>query len=95
MTAHAKIGSVILALATGLILTVVGCKQDTDMPFSDCPIAVRNVITTNAPGATFTKVEKETKDDGRVVYEAKGKQADGKEIEVKVTADGQLIKFDR
>jgi hypothetical protein len=47
------------------------------------------------PGVTFTKVEQETKSGGIVIYEAKGKQADGKEIEVKVTGDGSLVKIDR
>ncbi len=95
MNTRTKIGSGLLALAAGLLLTVSGCKKEMDMQFSDCPTVVRNAITSNAPGVTFTKVEKETKDDGRVVYEAKGKQADGKEIEVKVTADGQLEKVEK
>ncbi len=95
MNTHTKIGSGLLALAAGLLLTVSGCKKEMDMPFSDCPMVIQNAIAANAPGVTFTKVEKETKDDGRVVYEAKGKQADGKEIEVKVTADGQLVKLDK
>ena len=30
---------------------------------------------------------------GLVVYEAKGKKADGKEIKIKVTADGSLVEF--
>ena len=95
MNTHKKIGAGIITLAVGLLLIISGCKKEIDMPFTDCPMAVQNVITANAPGVTFTKVEKKTKDDGRVVYEAKGKQADGKEVEIKVTADGQLVKLDK
>jgi hypothetical protein len=88
MHTSTKIGTGLLALTAGLLLAVSGCKTESAKQFSECPTVVQNALTTYAPGVTFTKVEQETKSDGRVVYEAKGKQADGKEIEVKVNADG-------
>jgi hypothetical protein len=95
MHSSIKISSVLLALTAGLLLAVSGCKKETTLQFSECPVVVQNALTTNMPGVTFTKVEQETKSGGIVIYEAKGKQADGKEIEVKVTGDGSLVKIDR
>lgn len=95
MYSSTKTSSVLLALMTGLLLTISGCKKEITMQFSECPVIVQNALTTNMPGVTFTKVEQETQSGGIVIYEAKGKQADGKEVEVKVTGDGSLVKIDR
>jgi len=95
MHTSTKIGTGLLALASALLLSVSGCKKETTMQFSECPMVVQNALTANAPGANFNKVEQETSSDGRVVYEAKGKQTDGKEIEVTVTSDGTLVKTDK
>ena len=91
-----KIGPGLLALAIGLILAISGCtegKKEVTLQFADCPAAVQKTIMDHANGVQFPQVEKETKKDGRVVYEAKGKNADGKKIEIKVADDGSLIEF--
>ena len=80
----------------GLVLAAPGCtgsKEEIGLKFADCPAVVQKTITDHAGGVQFPEVEKETKKDGRVVYEAKGKKADGKEIEIKVAADGRLVEF--
>ena len=96
MCTHKKIGAGLLALAIGLALAMAGCtesKKEVALKFADCPAAVQKTIIDHAGGIQFPEVDKETKKDGRVVYEAKGKRADGKKIEIKVAADGSLVGF--
>ena len=91
-----QIGSGLLTLAIGLVLAMSGCtegKKEVTLKFADCPAAVQKTIMDHASGVQFSAVDQETKKDGRVVYEAKGKKADGKKIEIKVAADGSLIEF--
>jgi len=86
----------LLALAIGLVLAVFGCsegKKEVSLKFADCPAAVQKTIIDQAGGVQFPEIDKETKKDGRVVYEAKGKNTDGKKIEIKVAADGRLVEF--
>ena len=96
MRAQKQIGSGLLALAIGLALAVSGCtegKKEVTLKFADCPAVVQKTILDHAGGVQFSEIDKETKKDGRVVYEAKGKRADGKKIEIKVAADGSLVGF--
>lgn len=96
MRTRKQIGSGLLALMIGLILAVFGCtegKKEVIVKFAECPAAVQKTIIDHAGGVQFLEVDKETKKDGRVVYEAKGKKADGKKIEIKVAADGRLVGF--
>jgi hypothetical protein len=96
MRPRKQIGPGLLTLVIGLVLTEPGCtegKKEVSLKLVDCPAAVQNTIIDHAGGVQFPSVDKETKEDGRVVYEAKGKKADGKEIEIKVAADGRLVEF--
>ena len=97
MRTQKQIGSGLLALAIGLALAVSGCtegKQEVTLKFADCPLAVQKTILDHAGGVQFPEVDKEIKKGGRVVYEAKGKRADGRKIEIKVAADGSLVGFE-
>lgn len=92
-----QIGSGILALVIGVALAMSGCterEKEVTLRFADCPAAVQKTIIDHANGVQFTEVDKETGKDGRVVYEAEGKTADGKTIEIKVAADGRLLGFE-
>ena len=94
MHARKQIGSGLLALVIGLLVAAPGCtesEKEVSLKFADCPAAVQKTITDYAGGVKFPDIDKETKQDGRVVYEAKGKKADGKKIEIKVAADGRLV----
>lgn len=96
MAPRNRIGSALQALVVGLVLTVPGCKEGTKevgLKFADCPASVQKTIIDHAGGVQFPDVNRETMKDGRVVYEAKGRKANGQEIEIKVAADGRLIGF--
>ena len=94
MNTQKKIGAGLLTLVIGLALAGSGCaesEKEITLKFADCPAAVQKTIMDYAGGVQFPNVDKETKKDGHVVYEAKGKSADGKKIEIKVASDGTLI----
>jgi hypothetical protein len=98
MHTRKQIGSGVLGLEIALAIAMFsfGCaadKKEAKLPFSDCPVLVKQVMSDHAEGAVFTEVEKETKKDGTIIYEAKGKKADGKEIKIKVASDGHLIEL--
>jgi hypothetical protein len=59
--------------------------------WGDLPVAVQNTFTKNANGGTVGDLTKEKKKDA-TVYEAKSTASDGKVTEIKVAADGTLIK---
>ena len=83
-------------LVIGILVAAPGCnesKKEASLKFADCPAAVQKTIIDHAGGIQFPEVDKESKKDGRVVYEAKAKKADGKEIKIKVAGDGRLIEF--
>jgi hypothetical protein len=94
MKSRMKISILTAVLALGLILPVLTYAKEEKVKLSDCPEAVQKTIKDKANGGTIVEVEKETKKDGTVVYEAEIKK-DGKEIEVEVAADGTLIKVEQ
>ena len=86
----------LLPLALGASIVLAGCsesKNEAVVKFEVSPDAVRKTITANANGVAFAELKQESKKNGRVIYEAKGKTADGRKIEIKVEADGRLVKF--
>jgi hypothetical protein len=89
-------GSILLTLVIGVAMAMSGCtegEKEVTLKFADCPAVVQKTISDLANGVLFPAVDKETKKDGRVVYEAKGKNTDGRKIEIKVAADGHLVGF--
>jgi uncharacterized membrane protein YkoI len=94
-----KIGLVAATVALALALPAVagekeGKKKEQKINLSDCPAAVQQTIKDNAAGGEILEVEQATQKDGSVVYEAEVKKTDGKKIEVKVSADGKLLKVE-
>src|SRR5687768_2018119 len=86
-----KRGLLAALLAVALSLPVLVYAKDEKVRLEDCPEAVQKTIKDSAKGGRIVEVEKETKKDGTVVYEAEIKHADGKEIEVTVAPDGTLL----
>jgi len=94
--AQIKVGWVaaVVALALALPAHAEGKKKKEDVKLADCPAAVQQTIKDNAGGGEILEVEKATKKDGTVVYEAEVKKADGRKVDVKVAADGKLLKVE-
>lgn len=85
--------SVVAVLAFVVALPGLVYAKEEKVKLADCPEAVQKTIKAQANGGTIVEIEKETKKDGTVVYEAEIKK-DGKEIEVEVAADGTLIEVE-
>jgi len=65
-------------------------EEEKEVTLEQVPAAVKATILKEAGGNKVEEIEVETKD-GRDVYEAEWK-VDGKEVEIKVAADGTLLK---
>jgi uncharacterized membrane protein YkoI len=94
MKSRMKLSILTAVLALGLILPALIYAKEEKVKLADCPEAVQKTIKDKANGGTIVEVEKETKKDGTVVYEAEIKK-DGKEFDVVVAADGTLIKVEQ
>jgi hypothetical protein len=81
----------LVAAAVMLAQALPVSAKEEKVKLSDCPAAVQKTIKENANGGKILEVEKETKKDGTVVYEAEVKKSDGKKIEIEVAEDGKLI----
>jgi uncharacterized membrane protein YkoI len=68
-------------------------ETETKLELDDVPAAVQSTITANAGGGKVKKIEKET-EKGVTTYEAKVEAAGDKKLEIKVAADGTLIKVE-
>ncbi|MEA2707627.1 MAG: putative beta-lactamase-inhibitor-like, PepSY-like [Phycisphaerales bacterium] len=90
---------IIWCVAAGLTLAV-GCAksgggQDTTkhekISETALPQAVRDGFAKAHPGVKIEKVEKETYPNGTVHYEVEYRGADGKEKDVELNADGEVL----
>lgn len=84
-------GLVAAAVTLSLGWTAFADGKEEKVKLEDCPAAVQKTIKAKAGDGKVVEVEKETKKDGTVVYEAEIKTADGKEVEITVGADGKVI----
>ena len=85
---------VLTVMAFTAALPALADGKEEKVKLGDCPEAVQKTINDNANGGKIVEIEKETKKDGTVVYEAEVKKADGTEIEIVVAADGKLIEIE-
>ena len=89
-------GRALLALGLTVGVGLFGCGKgggEARLRFADCPAAVQKGLADNGRGVVFQEVERETHKGGEVTFEAKGRGADGRKIEVKVGDDGSLVGF--
>ena len=89
LTYRLGFGVVVAALAAGCSTFH---NEEVNVPWDSVPAVVQSTIQAHQYGGTVGKVEKETNKCG-TVYEAKVKGSDGQCSEVKVAADGKLIKY--
>lgn len=82
---------------TVLLLLVAGCSEafeKTEMvPIDKVPEPVMKVAKEKLPGVKFDTAWTET-DGDKKVYEVRGKSADGKTRDIKVSPDGTVLEVD-
>ena len=74
----------------------VPARADDDgkaVPLDQVPAAVKQAAVDAVPGFVLERASSETKE-GLVVYELEG-PADGKKVEVEVTAEGKVLEIER
>jgi hypothetical protein len=65
-------------------------EDETPVPMSRVPAAVRQAAEKAAPGVALTKALK-TVEEGTTYYDLIGRDARGREVDVEVTARGQVL----
>ncbi len=94
MLTRITVGLVAATVALSLARPAFADGKEEEVKLEDCPAAVQKTIKANAGDGKIVEVEKETRKDDTVVYEAEVKTADGKEVDNMVAEDGTLIKVD-
>lgn len=86
-----------LVLPSILMLVVAGCGESfekTEMvPIEKVPEPVMKVAKEKLPGVTFDTAWTEKEGD-KTVYEVRGKSADGKTRDIKVSPEGKVLEVD-
>jgi len=78
------------------LITLNACvdrDSDTEIPLTDVPANIINIVQNTLPGISLTEAEKNTHD-GSVIYELEGKLINGKKYEIKITESGTIIKIE-
>jgi uncharacterized membrane protein YkoI len=86
-----------LMVATALLAPAwpaFSADREEKVKLEDCPAAVQKTIKDNAGSGKIVEVEKETKKDGSVVYEAEVKKTNGRMVDIEVAEDGRLIEVE-
>ena len=85
-----------LAVVVAIAAAAESCgtfrQEEVKVPWDTVPPVVQSTIQAHTYGGTVEEIEKETKKCG-VVYEAKVKGPGGQCNEIKVAADGKLLKY--
>ena len=68
-------------------------SNEVDIPLSEVPVDIITIVQNALPGISLTEAEKETRDE-TVIYELEGTLINGKEYEIKIAADGTIIKIE-
>lgn len=87
----------VVLFASLVLICMAGCSEfleKTEMvPIEKVPETVMKVAKEKLPGVKFDSAWTE-KDGGKTVYEVRGKSADGKTRDIKVSPDGTVLEVD-
>ena len=90
--AHLKISATVFFSA----ITLAACTENSseiEIPVSEVPANIVTIVQKTLPGISLVEAEKETRDE-IVIYELEGTLINGKEYEIKIAADGTIIKIE-
>jgi hypothetical protein len=82
-----------LALLGFLIVPARSDEEHQKVDLGSLPAAAKEAADKAVPGAKWEKASKET-EKGKTVYEIKGDDAQGRDVEVEVTADGKVLQVE-
>lgn len=90
-----QITVLVLLITMALFFTTssFASADEEEIEWSQVPPKVQATITEHAQDGEILEIEREM-EDNKVIYEAEVKKADGKEIEIKVDKDGNLIEIE-
>ena len=80
-------------LATTALSACFDRDEEIEIPLSEVPTNIINIVQNTLPGISLTEAEKEIKDD-ITVYELEGKLINGEEYEIKINDSGTIIKIE-
>src|SRR4026209_1685939 len=92
--AQISAGFLAVSVALALALPAAAIAKEEKVKLEDCPAAVQKTIKEKAGDGKIIEVDKETTKDGKVVYEAEVRKANGKKVDIRVAEDGKLIKVE-
>ena len=85
--------SVIGILALSLLYACSDKDNDIEIPLSEVPTSIVNIVQNTLPGISLTEAEKELKD-GFIIYELEGELIDGNKYEIEIVENGTIIKIE-
>jgi len=89
--------TILLSLFIIIAMTLLSACEDVgkerDIPVSEVPSNIINIIQNTLPGIALKEAEIEV-EDGATVYELEGKLIDGKKYDIEITESGTIIKIE-
>lgn len=84
-------------ITLGAVITAItACgdnKNETEIPVSEVPANIINIVQNTLPGIVLSEAEKEV-NNHTVIYELEGKLINGKKYEIEIDSSGTIIKIE-
>ena len=87
------LSSIFILSSLSLLNACDNDDKDRDIPVSEVPANIINVIQNTLPGIALKEAEIELKN-GVKIYELEGKLISGKKYEIEITESGTIIKIE-
>jgi len=85
--------SILIITSMTLLSACESDDKEHDIPVSEVPSTVINIIQNTLPGIALKEAEIKIKDDA-TVYELEGKLINGNEYDIEITESGTIIKIE-
>ena len=85
--------SLLTALSAFTLSACFDNTQEEEISLADVPANIINIVQSTLPGISLEEAERKVKDQA-VIYELEGKLLNGKEYEIKISADGTILKVE-
>lgn len=92
MNNYLKISGTII-LSTMTLSACFDKGNEDEIPLTEVPASVTDIVENIFPGISLTEAEKEVKDDA-VIYKLEGKLSNGKVYEMEITESGEIIEIE-